>query len=39
MDLADLDEFLIDGVPVAEIAEYLCRTMDEVEAKITALKH
>jgi hypothetical protein len=34
MDLADLEEFLTDGRSAAEIAEYLCREVDEVEAKI-----
>jgi hypothetical protein len=33
-DLADLDELLSDGMPVAEIASYLCRTVEEVERKI-----
>ena len=34
MDLADLDGLLTDGVPTKEIASYLCRDVDEVEAKI-----
>ena len=33
-DIADLDELLSDGMPVAEIASYLCRTVEEVERKI-----
>jgi hypothetical protein len=32
-DLADLDELLSDGMPVAETASYLCRTVEEVERK------
>jgi len=39
MDLADLDELLTDGGPAAEIAEYLCRTVDEVERKIASLRN
>jgi hypothetical protein len=33
MDLEDLHDFLESGMPVAEIAEYLCREGGEVEAK------
>jgi hypothetical protein len=33
-DMADLDELLNDGMPVPEIASYLCRSVDEVERKI-----
>jgi hypothetical protein len=33
LDLADLDEFLTDGKSTASI-EYLCRPVEEVEAKI-----
>jgi hypothetical protein len=33
-DLADLDELLSAGMPVAEIVSYLCRTVSEVERKI-----
>ena len=36
MDKADLEEFLAEGVSVPRIAEYLCRTVAEVEAKIDA---
>ena len=36
MDLADLEEFLTSGVSVPEIAEYLCRTVDDVERQIAA---
>jgi hypothetical protein len=39
MDLADLDELLTSGKPAEKIAEYLCRTVDEVERKIASLKH
>jgi hypothetical protein len=39
MDLTDLEEFLTDGAPAAEIAEYLCRTVDEVERKIASLRN
>jgi hypothetical protein len=38
MDLADLDEFLADGKSAAFIADYLCRDVDEVEAKIAELR-
>jgi hypothetical protein len=38
MDMADLDEFLTAGKPISEIAEYLCRDVDEVEAKIASLQ-
>jgi hypothetical protein len=34
MDMADLFDFHETGTPVAEIADYLCRTVDEVQAKI-----
>jgi hypothetical protein len=37
IDMADLDEFLIDGQSVEKIAEYLCRTVEEVEAKTASL--
>jgi hypothetical protein len=39
MDLADLDELLTDGVRAREIANYLCRDVDEVEAKIASLRN
>jgi hypothetical protein len=38
MDKANLDELLTDGTPAAEIASYLCRDVDEVEAKIASLR-
>jgi hypothetical protein len=34
MDVADLEDLLRDRTPVAEIAEFLCRDVEEVEAKI-----
>ena len=34
MDMEDLFDFHETGSPVAEIADYLCRTVDEVQAKI-----
>jgi len=34
MDLADLQELLRDRRSVAEIADFLCREVDEVEDKI-----
>jgi hypothetical protein len=36
MDLADLAELVSEGQPVKEIASYLCRTVEEVKAKIAA---
>jgi hypothetical protein len=39
MDLADLDEFITSGKSVELIAEYLCRPVDEVEAKIASLRN
>jgi hypothetical protein len=39
MDMADLDELLTGGTPAAEIASYLCRDVDEVEAKIASLRN
>ena len=39
MDMADLEEFLANGAPPAEIAEYLCRDLGEVEAKIASLRN
>jgi hypothetical protein len=39
MSMADLDELLTDGTPVAEIASYLCRDVDEVVAKIASLRN
>jgi hypothetical protein len=34
MDMADLFDMNESGMPVAELAEYLCREVDEVQAKI-----
>jgi hypothetical protein len=34
MDMEDLFDFYESGTPVAEIADYLCRTVEEVQAKI-----
>ena len=34
MDMEDLFDFHETGSPVAEIADYLCHTVDEVQAKI-----
>jgi hypothetical protein len=34
MDVLDLEEMLQRRKPVAEIAEFLCRDVEEVEAKI-----
>jgi hypothetical protein len=34
MDMEDLIDFYESGSPVAEIADYLCRTVEEVQAKI-----
>jgi hypothetical protein len=39
MDMADLEEFLANGAPSAEIAEYLCRELGQVEAKIASLRN
>ena len=39
MDLADLDEFLTSGKSVEKIAEYLCRDVEEVEAKIAEMRN
>jgi hypothetical protein len=39
MDLADLDELHTGGQPAREIANYLCRTVDEVERKIASLRN
>jgi hypothetical protein len=38
MDLADLNELLRERRPVEMIAEYLCRNVDEVEAKLVELR-
>jgi hypothetical protein len=35
MDMADLEDLRRDRVPLAEIADFLCRDVREVEAKIT----
>jgi hypothetical protein len=34
MDMQDLFDMHESGMPVAEIADYLCRTVEEVQAKI-----
>ena len=34
MDMEDLFDFYESGTPVADIADYLCRTVEEVQAKI-----
>jgi hypothetical protein len=34
MDLSDLDGLVTDRVPVADIADFVCRDVEEVEAKI-----
>jgi hypothetical protein len=34
MDMEDLFDFYEGGTPVADIADYLCRTVEEVQAKI-----
>jgi hypothetical protein len=39
MDLEDLDQFLTDGTSAKMIGSYLCREVDEVEAKITSLRN
>jgi hypothetical protein len=38
-DLADIEEMLMQGRPVAEIAAYLCREIVEVECKIASMRH
>ena len=38
MDMADLQELLRDRRSVAEIADFLCREVDEVEDKIARLR-
>jgi hypothetical protein len=37
MDLTDLANCLTLGTPIEEIANFLCRDVDEVREKITAL--
>jgi hypothetical protein len=37
MDLIDLANCLTFGTPIEEIANFLCREVDEVREKITAL--
>jgi hypothetical protein len=39
MDMADLFEMQESGVPVEKIADYLCREVDEVQAKIASLRN
>jgi hypothetical protein len=38
MDIADLQELLQDGRSVAEIADFLCREVDEVADKIASAR-
>ena len=38
MDMEDLFDFYESGTPVAGIADYLCRTVEEVQAKIDEAK-
>ena len=38
MDLEDLIDFHESGMPVAELAEHLCRTVEEVRAKIDEIE-
>ena len=38
MDLADLADCLEHGEPVEQIADFLCRDADEVEAKVAELR-
>jgi len=39
MDLADLANCLEFGEPVEQIADFLCRDVEEVEAKVAELRH
>ena len=34
MDMEDLFDFHESGMPTVDLAEYLCRTVEEVQAKI-----
>jgi hypothetical protein len=38
MDMADLFDMHESGMPVEKIADYMCREVDEVQAKINRLK-
>jgi hypothetical protein len=38
MDLSDLKDLIRDRRSIAEIAEFLCREVDEVEAKAAELQ-
>jgi hypothetical protein len=38
MDMEDLLDFHESGTPVADIADYLCRTVEEVQAKIDEIE-
>jgi hypothetical protein len=38
MDMDDLNDLVREKVSVAEISEYLCRDIDEVEAKIAEVE-
>jgi ubiquinone biosynthesis protein UbiJ len=37
MDIADLANALTRGTPIEEIADFLCRDVDEVREKVAAL--
>jgi hypothetical protein len=39
MDVADLEELLTAGAGAQRIANYLCREVAEVEAKIASMRH
>jgi hypothetical protein len=38
IDMADLEDLLASGVSVQGVAEYLCRQVGEVDAKLASLK-
>jgi hypothetical protein len=38
MDMDDFDELLHQDTPIDEIAEFLCRELGEVEAKVAELR-
>jgi hypothetical protein len=39
MDIVDLEELLTAGANAERIADYLCREVAEVEAKIASMRH
>jgi hypothetical protein len=39
MDIADLEYLLAERWSIPEIADFLCRDVDEVEAKIASLRN